>query len=387
MKRSADHILVTHAGTLPKPDTLREAQRSGRDELSTGQLLAEAVQKVVDKQLACGVDVINDGELSKSNFYNYVLDRMTGFRLREATPEEEETHIWSVVRREERLFGDYFRRKGGPFVRGRDPSPAGPARLGVCVGPLTYTGQAQLQRDVDNFKRALAGRSYVDAFLPAPSPGVLASTMKNEHYPTWEAFLYAIADALHEEYRAIVDAGFVLQVDSPDIATNWQRFPDMDVAAYRKHVQQLIEAINHALHGISAESVRFHMCWASWHGPHVTDLPLEEFVDLVLQVNASAISLEAANPRHQRDWRVWEKVKFPDGKVLVPGVAGHFSDFVEHPEFIAERLVQYAKLVGRENVAAGTDCGIARVGHPEVVWAKLQAMAEGARLADAALRG
>ena len=231
-------------------------------------------------------------------------------------------------------------------------------------------------------KAALAGIDGVEAFLPAVAPGTIEHWMENEYYQTDEEFLNAIADAMHEEYKAITDAGFLLQIDDPDLADAWQIHPEMSVPEYRKFAELRIEALNYALRDIPEESVRFHMCWGSYHGPHIYDIPLKDIVDLILKVKAQAYSIEASNPRHDHEWGVFEDVKLDDGKILIPGVTGHASDFVEHPELVAQRLVRYATLVGRESVIAGTDCGLGtRVGHPDIAWAKFEAMAEGARLA------
>jgi 5-methyltetrahydropteroyltriglutamate--homocysteine methyltransferase len=377
MLLSTERILTTHAGALPGPDDLLAAGGDGY-----ADALRRAVGEVVRQQVDCGLDSINDGELGKPNFVQYVGQRISGFAERELRPDEEHPSWW-VVRREERQVGDYFRRRGGVFVRGT-PSASSPqsTRITTCTGPLRYTGQAALRAEIDNFRAALAGVAYAEAFLPAPSPGIVAHNLLNEYYPNEEAYLLAIADALHEEYAAITDAGYTLQIDSPNTADDWQRHADMGVAEFRAYTEHGVEVLNHALRGIPPDQVRFHMCWASWHGPHLTDIPLEDIVDVVLEVHADTISLEAANPRHEHEWRVWESVKLPQGKVLVPGVVGHYSDFVEHPRLIAERLVRYANLVGRENVIAGTDCGLSRVGQPVVAWAKFRAMAEGARLAS-----
>jgi 5-methyltetrahydropteroyltriglutamate--homocysteine methyltransferase len=368
MQRSSDRILTTHAGALPRPETSAD--------------LSDQVAQIVRKQAQSGIDIVCDGELGKPNFIQYVGSRMSGFTVRELRQDEEHPNWW-VVRREEREVGDYFRKRGGVFVRGSTSgsSPMG-TRITTCTGPLEYIGQAELDREIQNLEAALKVTPCVDAFLPAPSPGIVAHNMLNEYYPSEEAYLLALADALAVEYRAIVEAGFVLQIDSPNTADDWQRNPDMSVAEYRAYAERGVEILNYALSGIDPENVRFHMCWASWHGPHVTDIALEDIVDILLKVNANAISLEAANARHEHDVTLWEQTRLPDGKLLIPGVVGHFSDFVEHPRLIAERLTRYARLVGRENVIAGTDCGMYRVGHPIVAWKKFEAMAEGARLAS-----
>jgi 5-methyltetrahydropteroyltriglutamate--homocysteine methyltransferase len=245
-----------------------------------------------------------------------------------------------------------------------------------------------VRSDIENLKAALKGKNIEEAFLPAVAPGTMEHWMKNEYYPTDEAYLFAIAEAMSEEYRAVVDAGFILQIDDPDLADAWQMHPEMTLAEYRKYQELRITALNHALRDLPVDRVRFHMCWGSYHGPHKYDIPLKDIVDLILKVRASAYSIEASNPCHEHEWRVWKEVKLPDDKLLIPGVVGHYSDFIEHPRAIADRLVRYAGIVGRENVIAGTDCGIgSRVGHPQVGWAKFQAMAEGARLASKELWG
>ena len=257
-----------------------------------------------------------------------------------------------------------------------------------CTGPIHYIGAAAVRADIETFRAALEGVPVEEAFLPAVAPGTIEHWLRNEYYPSDEAHLYAIADAVHEEYQAIVEAGFVLQIDDPDLADAWQIHPKMSVPEYRRFAELRLDALNHALRTIPPDRVRFHMCWGSYHGPHRYDIPLRDIVDLVLKVRAGAYSIEASNPCHQHEWRVWEDVKLPPGKILVPGVVGHYSDFIEHAELVAERLVTYARLVGRENIIAGTDCGLGtRVGHPSITWAKFQAMAEGAHLATQQLWG
>jgi len=378
MKRSAERILVTHAGSLPRPDDLWEmliAKSNGQpyDREAFTKRLESAVAEVVKKQIDSGVDIVNDGEFGKPNFSSYARERLSGFVERAPAPEDRPSAIFG---RDLADFPEYFSSEGGRAVIGRH------TKRFFCKEPLKYIGHAALKTDIENFTAALQGVKVEEAFLPAVAPGTIEHWMKNEYYPNDEAYVYAIADAMHEEYKAIVDAGFVLQIDDPDLADGWQINSQMNVPEYRKFAGLRIDALNHALRDIPPERVRFHMCWGSYHGPHKYDIPLRDIVDLILRVRAEAYSIEASNPRHEHEWRVWEEVKLPEGKVLVPGVAGHFSDFIEHPELIAERLVKYAKLVGRENVIAGTDCGLGtRVGHPKIAWAKFEAMAEGARLA------
>src|SRR5215471_19134135 len=272
-----------------------------------------------------------------------------------------------------------------PRVATRAPGNA------VCDGPVTYKGQALVQADIDNFKAALEGTQFEEAFLPAASPTIISFNSANHHYPSTEAFGYAVADAMKSEFRAIVDAGFLLQIDAPELPVQYDRMLNDGTAAdFRKHASAVVETINHALEGIPEDRVRYHICWGSWNGPHTTDVPLRDVVDILLRVHAQAYSVEAANPRHEHEWEVWRDVKLPDGKILIPGVIAHTTNIVEHPELVAMRLKHYASVVGRENVIGGTDCGFsqgwnsARV-HPQIQWAKLQALAEGARLASQAL--
>jgi 5-methyltetrahydropteroyltriglutamate--homocysteine methyltransferase len=251
------------------------------------------------------------------------------------------------------------------------------------TGPLKYTGQAAVQTDIQNLKAAVQAVNPTEAFLPSVSPGTIEHWLRNEYYKSDEEYLAALSDAMHEEYKAIVDSGLILQVDNPDLPVIWQLHPEMDIAAYRKFAELRVDAMNHALRGLPTERIRVHTCWGSYHGPHNCDVPFKDFVDLFLKANVECYSIEAANPRHDHEYHVWESVKFPEGKTLMPGVVGHSSDFVEHPELVAERLVRFANLVGRENVIAGTDCGLdTRVGHPKIAWAKFKSLVEGARLAS-----
>jgi len=386
VRRSTDRILTTHAGSLPRPPDLREmlTARSNHepyDEAAFAARVKEAVAEVVRLQADSGVDVVNDGELSKPNFTNYVRERVSGFEVRQYKPGEGPP-AWSISARDRQEFGEYFATRGGRAQIGTNQRGA------IAVAPLEYVGQAAVQADIANFKAALQGVQVTEAFLPAVAPGSIEHWMANEYYPSEEAYLYAIADAMHEEYKAIADAGFILQIDNPDLPDAWGMYPGMELPEYRKYAQVRIEALNHALRDIPPEQVRLHVCWGSYHGPHKYDIPLRDIVDLVLSVRAGAYSVEASNPRHAHEWAVWQDVKLPEGKILIPGVVSHCSDFVEHPELVAERLVRYARLVGRENVIAGSDCGLGgRVGHPSLVWAKFQAMAEGARLASKQLWG
>ncbi|HEY7554560.1 MAG TPA: cobalamin-independent methionine synthase II family protein [Candidatus Binatia bacterium] len=383
MKHSTDRILVTHVGSLARPKDLMElleARNEGkpynRDALA--KRTREAVAEVVQKQIDCGIDIVNDGELGKSNFSRYTRERLSGFIERPTDPNFKATSIFG---RDMVEFTEYFNRGGRTSIGHH-------ARVFYCVEPLQYIGQDEVKSDIDNLRAALQGKNIEEAFLPAVAPGTMEHWMKNDYYPSDEAYLFAIAEAMSEEYRAIVDAGFVLQIDDPDLADAWQMHPAMSMADYRKYQEMRIDALNHGLKDLPVECIRFHMCWGSYHGPHKYDIPLKDIADLILKVHAGAYSIEASNPCHDHEWRVWKEVKLPEDKVLIPGVIGHYSDFIEHPRAIADRLVRYAEIVGRENVVAGTDCGIgSRVGHPQVGWAKFQAMAEGARLATKELWG
>jgi 5-methyltetrahydropteroyltriglutamate--homocysteine methyltransferase len=284
----------------------------------------------------------------------------------------------NITARDSKDFPQYF--AGG---KGSLTGAAQRRQLAVCVAPLRYVGRAALEEDLQNFKAGLAGVKVEEAFLPANTPGTIEHWLRNEHYPSEEAFVEAIAEAMREEYQAIVDAGFLLQIDDPDLPDGWQMYPDMSVRDYRRYATLRVDAINHALRGIPREKVRLHVCWGSFHGPHRNDIPLEDIIDIIFRVRASSYSIEASNPCHEHEWRVFEKAELPEGAVLIPGVVGHACDFIEHPELVAERLAKYARLVGRENVMGGTDCGLGpRVGSSEIAWAKLEALAKGARLAS-----
>jgi len=377
MKRSTDRILTTHAGSLPRPEGLRDvvvAKSTGQavDEEDLNRRILTGVAEVVQMQIQSGIDIVNDGELSKTSFTDYVRSRISGFEEREMPPEERPTQ--DIAGRDMLEFPEYFATRA-QVGAGRNPV--------FCTGPLRYTGQAAIQADIDVFKAALQDAQVEESFLPAVAPGTIEHWLRNEHYPNDESYLFAIADAIHEEYKAIVDAGFLLQIDDPDLGDAWQIHSHMTVPEYRKFAEVRVDALNHALRDIPTERVRLHVCWGSYHGPHLFDIPLPDIVDLILKVDAQAYSIEASNPRHDHEWKVWQNVKLPDGKILIPGVVGHSSDFVEHPELVAERLLKYAGLVGRENVIAGTDCGLGtRVGHPKITWAKFRSMTEGAELAS-----
>jgi 5-methyltetrahydropteroyltriglutamate--homocysteine methyltransferase len=380
MKRSTDRILVTHEGTLPRPAELREqvlSRELGKphDAAKLDATIQSAVRDVVRKQADIGIDLVNDGEQSKSNFSYYVRSRLSGHEAGGGG----DSPFHDAAARDRRDFPGFFGRSGAPvFTRQRS----------FVKGPIRYIGHELLRTDIENLKAALKGVKASEGLLMSIAPGTIEHWMHNEYYKSDEEFVFALADAMREEYKAIADAGLVVHIDDPDLADGWQVYPDMTVAQYRAYAELRVEAINRALKGIPSEQVILHVCWGSFHNPHTNDLPLKDLIDLMFKVNAQAISIEASNVRHEHEWTVFETVKLPPGRILIPGVVGHATDLVEHPELVAQRLVRYAKLVGRENVVAGTDCGLGhRVGHGEIAWAKLNALAEGARIASKQLWG
>jgi 5-methyltetrahydropteroyltriglutamate--homocysteine methyltransferase len=390
MRRSAERILVSHAGALPRPESLQRLFDAGPAQQDTfAAALGGGVAEVVAQQVAAGVDVVNDGEISKRGlFTGYIRDRMAGFEQRTLRPGENRPPNAGVTGRDRRDFPGFYAAGLGGFgpqpaaLAQQDAAHSPSAVAYVCTAPLRYTGEAAVQADIRRLGAAATGHD-VETFLPAITPGTVEHWLRNEHYPDDESFLFAIADVLHEEYEQITDAGLVLQVDDPDLPDGWQMFPDMTVPEYRRYAALRVEALNHALRGIPAGQVRLHFCWGSQHGPHRDDIPLRDIIDLVLSVPAGCYSFEAANPRHEHEWTVWEDARLPDGTSLMPGVVGHSTDIIEHPELVAQRLTRFAGLVGRGNVIAGTDCGLGgRVGHPEIVWAKLEDLSAGARLAS-----
>jgi 5-methyltetrahydropteroyltriglutamate--homocysteine methyltransferase len=382
MLRSSDRIMTTHAGALPRSERLRglvmaRSQGEPHDAAELATLLRQEVSDTAAKQITIGLDSVNDGELGKPNFTNYIQERLSGVEARPRKVGDDSSFL-SLIRREVGRYGTYYRKMSELFPRVQQLNI-------VCVGELRYAGQHLVKQDIENFRAALTGKNVTDAFLPAVTPGTIEHWLHNEYYPNDEAFLFAIAEALRPEYQAIVDAGFTLQIDDPDLPDGWQIYPDMSVADYRKFADLRVAALNHALAGIQPEKVRLHVCWGSFHGPHQGDIALAH---MIFRVSAREFSIEASNPRHEHEWQLFETVKLPEGAVLIPGVVGHCTNFIEHPELVAQRLVRYAKLVGRENVVAGTDCGLApRLPDGELVWGKLEALVEGARLASQQLWG
>jgi len=386
----ANSIVTSHVGTLPRPQRLEEL--CTRYELPEDQEAFKAavpamIAEVVRRQAEVGLAIVNDGEFSKQGGFSYYAQtRLGGLEER---PPAAGPPARDITARDAADFPGYYRAARQKAVaagvaRGRARSLNQPV---FCVGPLTYVGHDDARFAIDHLLAAARGLS-VRPFLSAVAPGTIEHWLWNEHYASDEELLFAIADAMHHEYASIAEAGILLQIDDPDLADGWQMYPAMSLEDYRRYAALRIDALNHALRGIPEEMVRLHVCWGSGHGPHTHDIPLRDIVDLVLRVRAQCYSIEAANGRHEHEWTVWQDVPLPDGKMLMPGVVGHASDVVEHPELVAQRLVRFAKLVGRENLIAGTDCGLgARVGHAEIAWAKLDALVEGARLANNTRQG
>ncbi len=377
MKRSVDRFLTTHTGSLPRPPDLVDmmfAKEEGVpvESAALASRIRSAVAEVVQQQLAAGVDIVNDGEMSKPSYATYIKDRLDGFGGTGNT----------FVYQDLVGFPDLARRAFNDPGRSRRKTPA-------CNAPIRIRDLAAVNADIDNLKAAVAGRDPAEVFVSAASPGVVSLFFRNDFYPTEEAYLHAIAEAMRGEYAALLQAGFVLQIDCPDLAMGRHiQYAGLELKEFRKRAQMHIEALNHALGDARPEQLRLHLCWGNYEGPHHCDVPLEDIIDLVFRARPSGIALEAANPRHAHEWQVFERVKLPEGKVLIPGVIESKANFIEHPELIAQRIGNYAKLVGRENVIAGSDCGYGTwVGQaavdPGVVWEKLKAMAEGARIASA----
>ena len=388
MPSSDGRIPTTHVGSLIRPPELLKfiaARQSGQayDESEYQSCLARSVAEVVQRQAQAGIDLPSDGEFGKSiSWSQYALERLSGFERRRAPPGANPFQSGADRTRFAEFYAELDRADGPPASAGAAASVA------VCVGPIKYTGQSEIQRDIANFKAALKAAGLAQGFLPVAAPASVIPDRKNEYYKSDDACLEAIAQAMRTEYRAIIDSGLLLQLDDARFAVTYDRMvPPATLQEYRSWVAKHVEVMNAALEGIPEERVRYHVCWGSWPGPHVTDVPLKEVVDLVLRVRAGAYLIEGANPRHEHEWRVWDSVKLPKNKILVPGVISHATNIVEHPELVSERLVRLARLVGREQVMAGTDCGFAqgpfhRRVHPSIMWAKLEALAEGARLAS-----
>jgi 5-methyltetrahydropteroyltriglutamate--homocysteine methyltransferase len=379
MKRCADRILTTHAGSLPRPrdllDMVRARARGERvDEDAFQTRLRLAVGEIVRKQADLGIDVVDDGEFGKPSFVTYVRERLGGLTRQEG----ERQSPW-IRSREAISFPEFYKQQAGA-VNARQP-------LMACTGPIVYRGHKELKTDLDNLKAALKGVDVADVFVPSISPSNVEDWNRNEYYKSAEDYLYAIADAMAEEYKAIVAAGFLVQIDDPQLVTHYVVNPTATIAQCRMWARMHVEALNHALREIPREKIRYHTCYGINMGPRVHDMEAKDIIDIVLKINAGAFSFEAANPRHEHEWTVWDEAKIPDGAVLIPGVISHSTILVEHPELIAQRIARYARIAGRENVIAGSDCGFATFAgsdevHESIVWAKFAALAKGARIAS-----
>ena len=376
MKRSIERFLTTHTGSLPRPEDLVRTMFAKEESVPVDPValkvrIRSAVAAIVEKQIEAGIDIVNDGEMSKPSYATYIKDRLDGFGG--------ESH--PLIYQDLVDFPEFARRVFGDPGRSRRRTPG-------CNGPITVRDPAAAEADVDNLKTALGRVNAQEAFLSAASPGVISLFFHNGHYPSEEAYLYAIAEAMRQEYEAVANAGFILQIDCPDLAMGRHiQYADLSVAEFRNKARLHIEVLNHAVANIPADRLRLHLCWGNYEGPHHCDVPLRDIIETVFLAKPSGLSFEAANPRHAHEWTVFEDVKLPESKILIPGVIESKTNFIEHPELIAQRIGRYAKVVGRENVIAGSDCGYGTwVGQaavdPGVVWAKLASLAEGARLAS-----
>ena len=389
MQRSTDRILTTHTGSLPRPTDLLETMRdreAGKpvDEAAFEERLREAVEWNVRRQREAGIDVVSDGEVGKPSFQAYVRERLSGFEIRrpanDTAPAVTTFGPIDPHGRDAQIFPDYYEYviANSPF---KNVIPTAPR---VCVGPIRYTGQALVQRDIANLKTAIGDSDVVEAFLPALSPVV---NLRNEYYSSDEEYAAAYADAMREEYTLILDAGLLLQVDDPFMASTWDSQVDASLDEYRRWAEQRVEIVNYALRDLPEDRIRYHTCYGVNFGPRVSDLQLADIIDILFHIHAGAYSFEAANPRHEHEWRLFEDVKVPEGKVLIPGMVTHSNVMVEHPEAVADRIVRWARTIGQENMLIGNDCGFASTAGnaeipPTVAWAKLQALGEGARIAN-----
>src|SRR5580658_9604010 len=403
MKNSATGIQTTHVGSLPRPDDLIELagkRQAGEavDPAAYESRLAAAVTDVVRRQHQAGISVPGDGEFGKEMgqrvnygaWWSYSFQRLDGLKLGTELyriPPKRSTHDHITLtsfgdRRDRAMFSAAYNdpesgvstNRGGPGMK-----------LPVCIDKITYTGRAAIAADIAHFKAGLAAAGIDEGFMTSIAPGS-ASRISNEYYKTEEELIFATADAMREEYKAIIDAGLILQLDDPSIAENWDMVnPEPSVAAYKKFSMVRVEALNHAIKGLPKDRIRFHLCWGSWHGPHVTDVPMRDIVDVMLAIDVQAYSFEAGNVRHEHEWKIWQDAALPDDRLLLPGIVSHATNVVEHPELVAERIMRFADVVGRERVIASTDCGLGGRIHPQIAWAKLEALAQGAALATRAL--
>jgi 5-methyltetrahydropteroyltriglutamate--homocysteine methyltransferase len=383
MKRNTDRILTTHAGSLPRPPELIHMIQAREPGTPTSaefrEMVRAAVEEVVRKQADAGIDIVSDGEMGKPSFVHYVRDRISGLQGVATRP--------GNVNFDEDFPG-YQEWRNAARLRGLFGSRS------ECTGPLAWKDKQALQTDIDNLKAALASVSVEEAFVPCASVGIIAQRIANAYYPTYEAYVQAIAEVMRDEYQAVADAGFIVQIDAPEMCIDraGPEFRDKPISEFHKRQRLWVEALNYALAAVPEEQVRFHVCWGNGEGPHTRDVELKEIVDVVLEVKAAAYSVEASNPRHAHEWRVWQDTKLPDGKVLIPGVIDSVTNFVEHPDLVADRICTYVNIVGRENVIAGTDCGFGTAAtfenvYPPIVWAKLKTLAEGAAIASKRLWG
>jgi 5-methyltetrahydropteroyltriglutamate--homocysteine methyltransferase len=387
MQLSSDRILTTHVGSLPRPNDLFEmmlAKMDGKavDETAYAERVRRAVADIVKRQVETGLDVVNDGEMGKPSFITYATQRLAGLEKREGTRPSPFSNT-----RETQDFPEYYQSTVAEQVSARRRRA-----LMVCTGPIKYKGHNQLKFDLDALKAALATTGAREAFVPAIAPSNIETTTPNEYYPTAEAYVFAIAEAMREEYKAIIDAGFLLQIDDPFLVTYYIMRPELDIAACRKWAELRVEALNAAIAGLPADRIRFHTCYSINMGPRVHDMQLKDIIDVILKVRAGGYSFEAANPRHEHEWEEWRRARVPDDKVLIPGVITQSTVLVEHPELVAQRIARFADVVGRERVIAGADCGFASFAgsnevHPSIVWAKFAALVEGARIASRRMWG
>ena len=386
LNRSADRILTTHVGSLARPQALIDLiqeKESGLpyDKAAFAAEARKAVAEVIRRQVECGIDIVNDGEQAKASFHGYFLERLEGF---ERKPASSGVYRPRTSSREYLAFKEYY-----DWAPGR--SNVGSLGGGTCIGPVSFKGQATLQADLANIQAGLEGKQYVDVFVPSIAATYIAATRPNEYYKTYEEYEYALADAMHDEYEAIIAAGYIVQIDDPRIISYYTMEPGLSIADCRKWAEARVAVINQSIRGLPEDRVRFHTCYSTNIGPRVHEMELADFVDIMLKINAGGYSFEAANPRHEHEYHIFEEVKLPEGKVLIPGVISHTTNLVEHPALVAERIMRFANLVGRENVIAGADCGFSTGArgeyeiHPSVVWHKFAALSEGARLASAQL--
>jgi len=364
-------IVTTHVGSLPRPDALARMMADGQfNAPGYDKMVADAVNDVVKSQVAAGIDIVDDGEQSKLGFITYIHERLGGMEARTDNPPQLDT-------REKRSFPEFY-------AQGHSGSRPAPM---LCTGPVRYIGKKQLQTDIDNLKAALKGKDVVDVFMPAVSPGQIYRYHLNRYYKTADEFLLAVGEAMREEYKAIIAAGFMLQIDDPHLAMHYMLEPDMSIEDVRRWAEHYVEMLNHILRDLPPERIRHHTCYGINMGPRIHDIEFKHLVDIVLKIRANFYSFEAANPRHEHEWKIWANTKLPPGKAIIPGVISHCTVLVEHPELVSARIQRYARLVGRENVIAGADCGFASMPravpevHPTIVWAKFHSLSEGARLA------